>query len=175
VENMTETLADKLRKIKLVIFDVDGVLTDNTIFMGADGFEMKRFNIADGLGTYMAIKHGIKIAFLSGRPSAATERRAKELGVEDAIQTHANKLDSYELLKLKYDYKDENIAFMGNDLIDVGVMKKCGLAVAVPDSPQSVIANADFVTTKQGGFGASREFLDMILDARGIDEEKRLA
>jgi 3-deoxy-D-manno-octulosonate 8-phosphate phosphatase (KDO 8-P phosphatase) len=172
---MTDILADKLRKIRLVVFDVDGVLTDNTVFMGADGFEIKRFNIADGLGTYMAIRQGLIIAFLSGRHSAATTSRGKELGVTEIIQNPSNKLDSYAGLKLKYKLEDENIAYMGNDLVDVGVMRQCGLTIAVPDSPQLVLKAADYVTKKQGGFGAAREFLDMILEARGIDEEKRLA
>jgi 3-deoxy-D-manno-octulosonate 8-phosphate phosphatase (KDO 8-P phosphatase) len=172
---MTDILTDKLRKIRLVIFDVDGVLTDNTVFMGADGFEIKRFNIADGLGTYMAIRHGLIIAFLSGRHSAATISRGKELGVTEIIQNPSNKLDSYTDLKLKYKLEDENIAYMGNDLVDVGVMRQCGLAIAVPDSPQLVLKAADYVTKKQGGFGAAREFLDMILEARGIEEQKRLA
>lgn len=172
---MADRLVEKLRKIQLVIFDVDGVLTDNTVLMGNDRTEFKRFNIADGLGTYMAIKHGLHIAFLSGRKSEATLARAKELGVSDVIQTHVNKLDSYAILKLKYNLADENVAYMGNDLVDVGVMKQCGFAAAVPDSPMTVLKNAAYVTKKPGGFGAARELLDMILEAKGIDEEKRLA
>ena len=172
---MADRLIEKLRKIQLVIFDVDGVLTDNTVFMGNDGVEFKRFNIADGLGIYMAIKHGLRIAFLSGRKSAASLARAKELGVSDVVQSHANKLDSYADLKLKYNLTDENVAYLGNDLVDVGAMKQCGFAAAVPDSPVTVLKNAAYVTKKSGGFGAARELLDMIFEAKGIDEEKRLA
>lgn len=167
-------LTEKLRKIELMIFDVDGVLTDNTIFIGRDGSEFKRFNIADGLGTYIAKRHGLKIAFLSGRPSPATQIRAEELGITDIYQSPADKLGFYNQLKSKYNLKDENIAFIGNDLVDVGVMKQCGLAFAVPDSPSLVLKTADYVTKKRGGFGAAREVLDIILNARGIDEEKRL-
>lgn len=169
------SVAERLQKIKLVIFDVDGVLTDNTVFIGPDGYEFKRFCIADGLGIYVAKKYGIKVAFLSGRPSPATLERAKELEIDDVFQKPVNKLDFYYHLKVKYKLSDENIAFMGNDLVDLGVMKQCGFAIAVPDSPDSVLKAADYVTKKSGGFGAAREVLDMILEALGINEENRLA
>jgi 3-deoxy-D-manno-octulosonate 8-phosphate phosphatase (KDO 8-P phosphatase) len=171
---MIDQLADKFRKITMVIFDVDGVLTDNTVYMGPDEFELKRFCIADGLGIHMAKKHGLIIAFLSGRFSAATVSRARELGVVDVIHGSTNKLEGYESLKAKYNLKDENIIYVGNDLIDLDVMRKCGLPVAVPDSPQSVLKAAQYITQKAGGFGAAREILDLLLEARGIDEEKRL-
>ncbi len=170
-----KNLASKLQNIKLVIFDVDGVLTDNTVYIGSDGNEFKRFNIADGLGTYIAKRHGIDVAFLSGRQSKATETRSKELNIEDVFQKPVDKLVFYDHLKSKYDLADKNIAFVGNDLVDVGVMKRCGLAIAVPDSPPLVLKIADYVTKKHGGFGAARELLDMVLDAKGISEEERLA
>lgn len=165
----------KLEKIKLVILDVDGVLTDDTVFIGPGEMEFKRFCIADGLGIYLAQKHGIRVAFLSGRHSPATQVRAEELGVEDVFQKPVNKLDFYDHLKKKYSLNDENIVYMGNDLVDVDVLRQSGLAIAVPDSPASVIKAADYVTKKQGGFGAVREVLDMILEAQGIKEEDRLA
>ena len=168
-------LEAKLRKIRLVILDVDGVLTDDTVFIGPDGMEFKRFCIADGLGIAIAKRYGITVAFLSGRQSPATDIRAKELGVEDIFQGPVNKLDYYTRLKEKYSLKDENIAYMGNDLVDVGVLNKCGLALAVPDSPKTVKNAADYIAHKAGGLGAVREVLDMILEAQGIREEDRLA
>lgn len=167
-------LADRLRKIELIIFDVDGVLTDDTIFIGQNGAEFKRFNIADGLGIYIAKKHGLRIAFISGRPSPATQTRATELDITDVYQSPTDKLEFYNRLKSKYNLNDENIAFVGNDLIDVSVMRQCGLAIAVPGSPSLVLKAADYITKKSGGTGAAREVLDIILDARGIDEENRL-
>ncbi|RKX20369.1 MAG: 3-deoxy-D-manno-octulosonate 8-phosphate phosphatase [Candidatus Zixiibacteriota bacterium] len=169
-----KNLTDRLRKIELVIFDVDGVLTDDTIFIGQNGAEFKRFNIADGLGIFIAKKYGLKIAFSSGRQSSATQARAKELGIIDIHQGTADKIDFYNQLKSKYNLDDENIAFVGNDLTDVNVMRQCGLAFTVPVSPSIVLKSADFITKKSGGAGVAREVLDMILDARGIDEEKRL-
>jgi 3-deoxy-D-manno-octulosonate 8-phosphate phosphatase (KDO 8-P phosphatase) len=171
---MIDRLADKLRQITLIIFDVDGVLTDNTVYIGPDGLELKRFNIADGLGIHMAQKHGFTIAFLSGRLSEATSSRARELGIVDVFQNSPDKLENYETLKAKYDLKDENIAYVGNDIIDLGVMKRCGLPVAVQDSPKSVLKIAQYITRNAGGHGAAREILDLLLEARGIDEEKRL-
>lgn len=171
----TKRLTQKLKRIELVIFDVDGVLTDDTVLIGPYGSEFKRFSIADGLGTHMAKKHGLKIAFLSGRPSPATQTRARELGVSEVFQGQVDKLTFYNQLKSRYDLNDENVAFAGNDLVDVGVMKKCGLAIAVPGSPPSVLKEADYITKKPGGFGAAREVLDMILHAKGISEENRLA
>jgi len=171
---MTDLTA-QLRKIKLVILDVDGVLTDDTVLIGPDGMEFKRFCIADGLGIAIAKRYGITVAFLSGRSSPATEIRAKELGVEDIFQGPVDKLNFYTRLKEKYKLNDENIAYMGNDLVDVGVLTKCGLALTVPDSPKTVKNAADYIAHKGGGFGAVREVLDMILEAQGIKEEDRLA
>jgi 3-deoxy-D-manno-octulosonate 8-phosphate phosphatase (KDO 8-P phosphatase) len=171
---MTDISA-KLKMIKLVILDVDGVLTDDTVFIGPEGMEFKRFCIADGLGIHIAKRYGVNVAFLSGRPSPATEIRASELGVDDVFQKPVDKLNYYDQLKTKYNLNDENIAYMGNDLVDVGVMRKCGLAACVPESPVAVRNSANYVTSKKGGFGAVREFLDMILDARGVKEEDRLA
>jgi 3-deoxy-D-manno-octulosonate 8-phosphate phosphatase (KDO 8-P phosphatase) len=172
---MIDRFLQKLSQISMVIFDVDGVLTDNTVYIGPDGFELKRFNIADGLGIHMAQNHGLRIALLSGRKSPSTISRAQELGIIDIFQGSSNKIECYDAIKTKYSIDDEQIAYIGNDLIDLPIMKRCGLAVAVPDSPQSVLKTAHYVTHKAGGFGAAREILDMILDARGIDEEKRLA
>jgi 3-deoxy-D-manno-octulosonate 8-phosphate phosphatase (KDO 8-P phosphatase) len=168
-------LLEKMRKIKLVILDVDGVLTDDTVFVGPEGMEFKRFCIADGLGIHLARKYGIEVALLSGRPSPATLVRARELGIDDILQKPEDKLNFYNHLKSKYHLDDENIAFMGNDLVDIGVLKQCGLAFAVPDSPETIRRAADYVTRKPGGFGAVREVLDMILDAKGIKEEDRIA
>lgn len=168
-------LQSKLKQIKLVILDVDGVLTDDTVWLGSNDIELKRFCIADGLGIYMAKKYGIKVAFLSGRPSPATIMRARELDIEDVHQQPTDKLEFYNSLKVKYALDDAAIAYMGNDLVDIGVLKQCGLPIAVPGSPRSVIGAAELVTEKRGGHGAVREVLDMILDAKGIPEGNRLA
>jgi len=172
---MTPELQDKLRQIKLVVLDVDGILTDDAVYIGPEGLEFKRFSLADGLGMHIAKRNGIKIAFLSGRHSPATQARADELGIEDVFMKPENKLVAYNQLKDKYNLSDDQIAYMGNDLIDIGVMKQCGLAATVPDSPRTVQQVACYITEKRGGFGAVRELLDTMLEARGIREEDRIA
>lgn len=172
---MIDRFLQKLSQITMAVFDVDGVLTDNTVYIGQDGFELKRFNIADGLGIHIAQKHGLRVALLSGRQSSSTVSRAQELGIEDVFQNSSNKIENYNALKARYNLADEQILYVGNDLVDLSIMKVCGLAVAVPDSPKSVLKAAHYITQRQGGFGAAREIIDMILDARGVDEEKRLA
>ncbi len=172
---MNNNLKEKLAGIELLIFDVDGVLTDNSVLIGPEGLEMKKFNIADGLGIHLALKHGIRIAFISGRPSRATEIRARELGVADVIQKPANKLQSFRELAAKYGISDRHTAFAGNDLVDIEAMAASGVAFAVPDSPPAVLEIADYITRKKGGEGAAREIIDMVLEAKGIDEKKRLA
>ncbi len=172
---MDDDLKEKFARIELLILDVDGVLTDNNVLIGPNGLEMKKFNVADGLGIHLALKHGIKIAFVSGRPSPATEIRALELGVADVIQKPVDKMQSYRELAAKYNVSDIGIAFAGNDLVDMAPMAAAGLAIAVPDSPMAVLKVADYVTRKRGGDGAVREIIDMIFEAKGIDEEKRLA
>lgn len=172
---LDNALKEKLARIELLVLDVDGVLTDNTVILGPDGFEMKKFNIADGFGIYLAMRHGLKVAFISGRYSVATEVRARELGVTDLYQQPKAKIIAYRELAKKYQLEDDQIAFVGNDLVDLEAMETAGLAIAVPDSPRSVIGISDYITRNKGGQGAVREIIDLILDARGIDEKKRLA
>jgi YrbI family 3-deoxy-D-manno-octulosonate 8-phosphate phosphatase len=163
------SLKGKLNKIKLLIFDVDGVLTDNTVWMGADGAEFKRFNIADGMGVYIARRAGIPTAFISGRPSMATIARVNELGIEDFFQDRAPKRIPFEKLLGKYKLTGDEVAFMGDDVIDVPVMKMAGIAATVPHAPAYIKKYADIVTTHGAGMGAARELVDMIILAKGFD------
>lgn len=159
----------KLKKIKLLIFDVDGVLTDNTVWMGKNGDEYKRFCIADGMAVYIARKAGIPTAFVSGRKSPATTSRAKELGIVDLFQKKGPKSKPFEKLRKKYRVAADEVAYMGDDVIDVAVMKMAGVSATVPHAPSYVKRFADVVTKKQAGTGAAREFVDMILEAKGFD------
>jgi len=158
-----------MKKIKLLIFDVDGVLTDNTVWMGRDGNEYKRFCIADGMAVYIARRAGIPTAFLSGRKSPATTSRAKELGITDLFQKKGPKSKPFERLLKKYNLSPDEAAFMGDDVIDVAVMKMAGISATVPHAPSYVKRFADIVTRKQAGMGAAREFVDLILKAKGLD------
>lgn len=164
-----KNLRSKLKKIGLFIFDVDGVLTDNTVWMGGDGDEYKRFNIADGMAVYIARRAGIPTAFVSGRKSKATTARARELKIKDLFQEDGPKLVPFEKLLKKYRLAAEQVAFMGDDVIDVAVMRMAGIAVTVPHAPSYVRRYADIVTKREAGMGAARELVDMVLKAKGLD------
>jgi 3-deoxy-D-manno-octulosonate 8-phosphate phosphatase (KDO 8-P phosphatase) len=163
------SLNAKMKKVELFIFDVDGVLTDNTVYMGRNGAEYKRFCIADGMGVYIARRAGIPTAFISGRKSPATTSRAKELGITDFYQYPGAKKKPFEKLLKKYKLQPEQTAFMGDDVIDVAVMELAGVSATVPHAPDYVKKFAHVVTRQKAGFGAAREFVDMVLMAKGLD------
>lgn len=162
-------LKGKLKKIQLFVFDVDGVLTDNTVWMGADGAELKRFNIADGMGVYIARRAGIPTAFISGRPSPATVARVNELGIEDFFQERGPKRVSFTKLLEKYKLSGDQVAFMGDDVIDVPLMKMAGVSATVPHAPTYIKRFADIVTSHEAGMGAARELVDLVILAKGFD------
>ena len=158
-------LKKKLGRIKLLALDVDGVLTDDSIYFGPDNFEMKRFHISDGLFMVLAMRAGLEIAIVSRRPSQATDSRMRDLGVKHVLQNSMDKvkLISPLLEKLKFSFDD--IAFIGNEIIDIGLAEKVGLGIAVADSSPELIKAADFVTKKKGGQGAVREILEYYFEA----------
>jgi 3-deoxy-D-manno-octulosonate 8-phosphate phosphatase (KDO 8-P phosphatase) len=163
------SLNRKLKRIKLLIFDVDGVLTDNTVWMSGGKNEYKRFNIADGMAVYIARRAGIPTALVSGRRSPATTSRAKELGIADLHQNRGPKNKPFQKLLKKYGISADEAAFMGDDVIDVAVMKMAGVSATVPHAPAYVKRFADIVTRREAGSGAAREFVDMVLKAKGLD------
>ena len=153
----------QLQKIKLIISDVDGVLTDGTVLKGGGNMELKRFCVQDGTAVAMVKAAGFNLAFISGRYSEATEIRMKELKVSDVYNGTLNKLVPYRELKIKYQLKDDEIAYIGDDLIDIPVMEKVGLPAAVQNAYPDVKEKAAFVTKTRGGEGAFREFIDWML------------
>lgn len=162
-------LLAKLKKIELLIFDVDGVLTDNTVWIGDGKTEFKRFCIADGMAVYIARRAGIPTALISGRRSTATTARAKELGIKDLYQHKGSKKIAFEKLLKKYKLLPQQVAFMGDDVIDVSVLRLAGVAVTVPHAPDYVKQFVDIITVREAGMGAAREFVDMVLAAKGLD------
>ena len=149
--------------INLLISDVDGVLTDGAIYLGNDGIELKKFNVLDGAGVAIARAANLKIALISGRYSLATERRAKELDIKDVYNGSLNKIPAYDELKRKYSLSDETIAYIGDDLIDLPVMEKVALPIAVANAVNEVKKVSKHVTTNPGGKGAFREAVSWIL------------
>jgi 3-deoxy-D-manno-octulosonate 8-phosphate phosphatase (KDO 8-P phosphatase) len=167
----SEIPANLARDIKLVIFDVDGVLTDNGVYLGQTGsgepVEMKRFDILDGLGIKMLERGGMKVAFVSGRISVATTLRAAELGVECHQANAGHKMDGVRELMTKYNLAWDQIAWLGDDLPDLATMRRVGLPVAVANAIPAVKDAAVWTTTRTGGNGAAREFCEELLKARG--------
>jgi len=171
MKKINSKLKEKFKRIRLLILDVDGVLTDNSLYISGSGEEMKRFDVSDGMGIYLAKKSGIKIALISGRKSKATQLRAEELRIEDAILDANEKLVPYQRIKSKLKIKDEEIAFMGDDLLDVPVLKKAGLPIVVENSNHITKKYAAYITEAKGGQGAVREVIDLILRSKGINLE----
>jgi len=165
---LKSNLKNKLKKVSLLILDVDGVLTDNGVYLGSDGNEFKKFNIGDGFGIYLIQKAGVQVALLSGRYSKATEFRAKELGIGNVYNGYTDKLKAYQELKEKLSLSDQEIAFVGDDLPDIPVLKECGVALTVQNAQEEVKDSADYVTKLPGGSGAVREIIDLILQAKRI-------
>ena len=154
---------DKLSKIKLVISDVDGVLTDSSITIDHEGNELKIFNARDGAGIKYLQSAGIKFAIISGRKSEAVKYRAKELNIEDVYQGTKKKRDAYSEMLTKYNLTDDETCYIGDDLIDIPLLKKVGYSVAVFDAVTEVKELVDYITTKSGGNGAVREVAEKIL------------
>ncbi|MBI4654870.1 MAG: HAD-IIIA family hydrolase [Nitrospirae bacterium] len=158
------------KNIKLIILDVDGVMTDGSIILDNKGNEFKVFHVRDGHGVKMAQGAGITVAIITGRNSKVVERRAKELGITEVYQGIFKKSAVYESLLEKYKCKDEDVAFMGDDIVDVELLKRAGLTAVPNDADERVKKLALFVSTKKGGRGAVREFIELILESSGLLE-----
>lgn len=159
-------LNEKAQKIRMLIMDVDGVLTDGRIFYSTDGIESIAFFVRDGFGLRMAHQAGLLTAIITGRVSGAVTHRAKELGISEVYQGAVNKLDVYEALLQRYGLTDEAAAYVGDDLNDLPVLDRVGLSAAPADAAAEVRAAVAFVTTQRGGRGAVREVIDVILKAQ---------
>jgi 3-deoxy-D-manno-octulosonate 8-phosphate phosphatase (KDO 8-P phosphatase) len=153
-------------KIQLLALDVDGVLTDGTIFVGADGFELKQFSILDGMGLACLKKIGITLAVISGRLSAATTSRMNELKFDHIIQGRTDKAGALAELASQLNVSPECVCYMGDDEIDVPALEFAGIGVAVINAVPLALKTANYLTTKQGGKGAVREVCDRILESR---------
>lgn len=161
---------EKLAKnVKLLILDVDGVLTDNGLYLDDKGIESKRFNVVDGMGIWLAHKAGIKVALISGRPSKATQFRASQLRIKHVYLGQPDKTKAYRRLRTNLKLKDDQIAYIGDDILDVPLLKQVGLPICVKNANPKVKRFAKMVTKTKGGEGAVREVVEMLLKARGKD------
>ncbi len=154
--------------VRAIIFDVDGVLTDGGLYRSDDGQEFKRFHSADGLGIRMLGDAGIKIAVITGRESNVVRHRCKELGIEHLVQGAKNKLPAFQSLCQQLEMAPNEFAYMGDDIIDLPVMRRVGLALTVPNATDEVSAIAHWTSTRPGGNGAAREACELILKAKNL-------
>src|SRR4030066_323685 len=161
-------IAETAKNIKLLILDVDGVLTDGSIILDNKGNEFKSFHVRDGHGIKMLIRAGIQVAIITGRHSKIVERRAHELGITEVFQKCFNKEVAYKQLSEKYSVTDSEIAYIGDDIVDIPLLKKSGFPVVVADADDEVKAVAKMITKKMGGRGAVREGCDFLLKAKGL-------
>jgi len=160
------SLARRLRGVRLFLCDVDGILTNATVFMGSEG-EFKQFHIRDGLGLRLLQREGIQVGWISNRPSGATAARAADLKVDFLFQDQGSKVAAATAMLEKTGFGWDEIVYMGDDIVDLALMKRAGIAITVPDAIDEVKALAAYVTTARGGHGAVREVVDLILRAQG--------
>ncbi|MBI2988591.1 MAG: 3-deoxy-manno-octulosonate-8-phosphatase KdsC [Deltaproteobacteria bacterium] len=167
MQRIPAKIRNKAKKIKLLLLDVDGVLTDGGIVMNDRGEEIKRFDVRDGHGIRLLLRAGIQIALITGRRSKVVSRRARDLGIRTVYQQVYNKLDVYQKIKRKSGLKDQEIAYVGDDIVDLPVLKRVGLAVTVRDAWAELKRQVHYVTATGGGRGAVREIVELLLKAQG--------
>lgn len=163
-------IPDELRArcagVRLLLCDVDGILTDASVYVGEPG-EYKRFNVRDGLGTTIWRREGYKVGWVSARPSAATSVRAAELQVDFLVQQRGSKVRAIETLLETERLGWQEVCYMGDDIVDLGPLERAGLAVCVPPGHPEALRRAHYVTTLAGGQGAVREVIELLLRAQG--------
>ncbi|HKL62555.1 MAG TPA: HAD-IIIA family hydrolase [Woeseiaceae bacterium] len=159
-------LTDRLARLRLIVFDVDGVFTDGRFLLDEDGREFKTFHTQDGYGVRRLLEAGVQVAIISGRRSGAVDRRMAELGVTRVVQGCRQKVPELRALADELDIDLAEAAYVGDDLPDLEAMRACGLAIAVANAVEAIVAAADYVTVRAGGEGAVREVADLVLAAR---------
>ena len=161
-----EALNRRARKIRCIVFDIDGVMTDCKLYLGPDGSEWKAVNVRDGLGIKRLLRAGIEVAVISGRPSTAMEQRLVYLGIRHVWLDTEDKLHVYEALQRKLGIDDAQCAVMGDDIPDLPLMQRAGLALTVADAHPTARTAAHWISIHKGGDGAIREAADLILAAQ---------
>ena len=165
-------LTSRAKLIRLMAFDVDGVMTDGGLYFSDSGEEFKRFNSQDGHGLKMLRASGVEIALITGRTSHCVAARARNLGIEHVYQGVENKLEAMIDLLNKLKLSRDAAAFMGDDVVDLTVMSHVGMAVTVPDAPLQVRERSHYITQRNGGHGAVRETCEMIMSAQGTLDQQ---
>jgi len=162
-----QVITELAREIKLLIMDVDGVLTDGNIFITANGEELKAFNTLDGHGLKMLQSTGVKLAIITGRAASCVEHRARGLGIDFYYAGIQNKLGAFRQLLDETGFQEHECAYMGDDVVDLPVMRRVALSISVPDAPSVVRQHAHYVTGNGGGHGAVREAAELLMQSQG--------
>lgn len=165
---LAEEILEKAKKIKVLLTDVDGVLTDGRIIYDSDGRELKFFHVRDGHGIKLLVSNGIEVGIITGRNSSIVDKRAKELGINYVIQNAYDKGTIIDDFLKNRNLKEEEICYVGDDIVDLPVFMKVGLKITVPDAPIEVQKYADYITLNYAGKGAIREVCEIILRAKGL-------
>ncbi len=160
-------MKEQLARIKLLLLDVDGVLTDGRIIYDNQGNELKAFDVKDGHGLKLVQRAGIKTGIITGRSSEVVKKRAAELGFDILYQGALNKLDPYKEILAEYGLSDDEVAYVGDDVVDLPILRRVGFSATVADAVEDVLPLVDFVTKRPGGRGAVREICDMLVRASG--------
>jgi len=170
-EDSEMTLEERLKKVRLIVLDVDGVLTDGRIIFGSEGLEIKFFDVRDGHGIKLATRCGIEFALVTGRTSDIVPRRAEDLGISRVYQRIWDKGPVLEELLTNLNLAPEQVAVMGDDVVDIPLFRRAGVAITVPEAPDEVRLAAHYITAHTGGRGAVREVVEMVLKAQGLWEK----
>ena len=165
-----ESVLERARSVRLMFFDVDGVLTDGRIYYSDSGEEMKAFSTLDGHGIRMLMASGVRVAILTGRRSDVVSHRARNLGIVDVLQGVDDKRSAFAGLTESLDLEPANCGYMGDDLVDLPVLRRCGFAAATREAPDVVRQHAHFVATQPAGAGAAREVCEIVMRAQGTLE-----
>jgi 3-deoxy-D-manno-octulosonate 8-phosphate phosphatase (KDO 8-P phosphatase) len=167
VKKLSRAVVSRLQRVRLAIFDVDGVLTDGRLYYSAAGEELKVFHTLDGHGMKMLAESGVSLAIISGRSSKALARRAADLGIKHVVMGAADKASAYRTLLRKLKLSPGETAAIGDDIVDLPILTNCAFSVAVPSAPKDVLTRVDHITKADGGRGAVREFCEIIMRAQG--------
>ena len=167
MQYLASDAALRARRVRLVIFDVDGVLTDGRLWYGPGGEELKAFHAFDGHGVKLLQLAGLKTGLISGRDSAAVSERARELGIEHVVQGADDKHAAFRSLLRRLGVKQDVTAYMGDDVVDLPVLRRCGFACAPHEAPEEVRRSVHYIAAAPAGHGAAREVCEFILEAQG--------
>jgi len=165
-KNLDKNILNKAEKIKLLILDIDGVMTNGQLFLDDNFIQTKAFHVRDGFGIRQLIKEGLQIAVITGRESKLVSERIRELGIQYLFQNSPDKLPIYKNLLKNLNLQPENTSFMGDDLIDLPIMTQVGLSACPKDAYPFVLKHSDFISQYKGGKGAVRELCDLILHSK---------